>query len=482
MSQFLNPLDFDPTPWDAYLAEIARRYHVPGIVAGVVKVDPATGTQHRFVSKTGVTSLRTGVPTDRNTVCQIGSITKIITATMILQLRDEGKLSLDTPVVELLPEFTLNSSHSHEITVRNLITHTSGIDGDIFFEMGRGEDAIDKFVKAMSGVKSLFPPNAGWSYCNSGFIVAGRITEVLDGRTWTDSVRARINHRLDLRSFFTLPEEALGHRYHVGHVRDVEQNVWQPVPVPDMHRGRSPAGVILSNVDDLLDIGAAFLNGGDAGNGESLLSAQTAAEMWEPAVDLIPELSAATGPQWTLGWMLDRWDDHRVLGHGGTKLGNKAWFKVLPEDGLAMVVFCNGGIVPTSGDQICSAFAEAYAGITPSKRVKPKSSMPVELDNTWLGTYSDAGTTLTISSSTAGGYEAIIDKSRIRTRQIPKKTGGAPAVPEGNPLLPTNGYLQFLTRSDTLSPFISVAFTKVDGHPCAYVGTRCLPQRSAQVE
>lgn len=476
MPQSLNPLDFDPAAWDSYLAEIARRYHVPGIVAGVVKVDPVTGHQQRFVSSTGVTSLKTGIETSRDAVCQVGSITKLVTATMVMQLRDEGRLSLDDPVVELLPDFSLDSPHTSEITVENLLTHTSGIDGDIFVDMGRGENAIQKFVDAMSTVESLFAPNTGWSYCNSGFIVAGRIVEVLDGRSWTDSVRARINEPLGLETFFTLPEEALGHRYQVGHLRTAGQSVWQPVPIPDMQRGRSPAGVILSNVDDLLTFGTTFLNHGDTGQGQQLINAATVAQMWEPAWDLAPAPAAAGSPQWGLGWALNEWDGHKVVGHGGTKLGNKAWFEVLPEDGVAMVVFCNGGIVPTAGDEICAAFAETYAGVAPAQSPSPAPSAQVQLDDLWLGTYSDAGTTLTVSKNEADAFQVSIDQSRIRTRQDASSTA-QPAAPPVTTLLPTEDAMRFMTRPDALSPFTAVAFTEVDGRRCAYVGIRCLPQR-----
>lgn len=470
----------DPAPWDAYLADIARRYHVPGIVAGVVRVDPNCGRQQRVVTSTGVTSRSTGIATDRDTVCQIGSITKLITATMVLQLCEEGLLSLETPVIDVLPEFHVDSPHTSTVTVRNLLTHTSGIDGDVFVDMGRGEDSIARFVDAMSAVESLFTPNTGWSYCNSGFIVAGRIVEVLDGGSWNDSVCSRINRPLGLETFYTLPEEALGRRYQVGHVRAPGQLTWDPVPIPDMHRGRSPAGVILSDVDDLLNFGAAFLRQGDTGNGEQLLSAETVATMLEPAWDLHPAPAAVTAPQWGLGWMLNRWSGHRVVGHGGTKLGNKAWFEVLPDDGLAMVVFCNGGIVPTAGDEICAAFAETYAGITPPRSTSPAASGHAELDDAWLGTYSDAGTTLKVSRTETGTYQVSIDQSRIRARQDVSSAEKPAAAPSPTTLLPTGESLRFVTRPDTLSPYTSVAFADVDGQRCAYVGIRCLPQRDEE--
>jgi CubicO group peptidase (beta-lactamase class C family) len=99
----LPPTAFDPAPWDGLLTEIARRHHVPGIVAGVLSIDKESGQERRFVARTGVTNNRTGVATDRDTVCQIGSITKVVTTTMIMQLLEEGKLDLDTPSTSCCP-------------------------------------------------------------------------------------------------------------------------------------------------------------------------------------------------------------------------------------------------------------------------------------------------------------------------------------------------------------------------------------------
>ncbi|NLS10465.1 beta-lactamase family protein [Nesterenkonia sp. MY13] len=476
-----SPYALDTRYWDDYLTEVARKYHVPGIVAGVLSLDSQTGSSQRLVSSTGVTSLRTGISTDPSTVCQIGSITKLVTATMIMQLRDEGKLGLESKVTDLLPELTLDPTHTDDISVWNLLTHTSGIDGDIFTDTGRGADAIERFVQRMRSVESLFRPSKGWSYCNSGFILAGRIIEVFDQRSWTESVRARITEPLGLGTFYTLPEEVLVNRYQVGHVRSPGQSAWSPVPIPDMQRGRGPAGVIVSNADDLLTFGEAFLRGGDTGGGENLLPPQTISEMLAPAWSLAPAPASVAAPHWGLGWMLNTWDGHKTAGHGGTKLGNKAWFEILPEDGLAMVVFCNGGIVPTAGDEICTAFAEAFTGAAPAGPSLPTGpATEAELAEKWLGTYSDAGTTLTVTK-TAEGLQASIDQSRIRNNQDASKSTSSTVSPSPTPLLPAAGEAQFLTRSDHLSPWTSVAFTEVDDNPCAYVGIRCLPQREPSV-
>ena len=146
----------------------------------------------------GVLSTRTGVPTTADSVFQVGSITKTWTATMLAQLVAEGRLDYDTTVAELLPGVRLGREDSAaEVTVRHLLTHSSGLDGDIFEDTGRGDDCVEKYVALLADADRAFAPGAAYSYCNSGFVLLGRIIEVLDERTWDESLRARLSSRWD---------------------------------------------------------------------------------------------------------------------------------------------------------------------------------------------------------------------------------------------------------------------------------------------
>ena len=95
----------------------------------------------------GVLNCATRVAVTTDSVFQVGSITKVWTATMIMQLIDEGLLSLDTTVAEALPGVRLGAADlGDQVTVAHLLTHTSGIDGDIFTDTGRGDDCVERYV------------------------------------------------------------------------------------------------------------------------------------------------------------------------------------------------------------------------------------------------------------------------------------------------------------------------------------------------
>ncbi|MFI6920443.1 serine hydrolase domain-containing protein [Nonomuraea spiralis] len=173
--------------WQERLDALAGKYDVPGTQVGVLKLDDEGNADIRILVS-GVTSLNTGVTVTEDTLFQYGSIPKIWTTTLVMQFVDEGLLTLDTKVVEVLPDFRLSApEHALEITVRHLLTHTSGIDGDSFVDTGDGDDCVEKYVAKLAETDPYRPAGGPLSYCNAGFVVAGRIVEVLRGMAWGDA-------------------------------------------------------------------------------------------------------------------------------------------------------------------------------------------------------------------------------------------------------------------------------------------------------
>src|SRR3546814_5433250 len=110
-----------------------------------------------------------------------------------MQPVEEGLLDLDSPVRNILPDFAVADAVATEtVTTRHLLTHTSGIDGDVFIDGGRGDDCVERYVASLKSTVQLFAPGTDWSYCNTGFVIAGRIIEVLRGKSWDAVLRERI--------------------------------------------------------------------------------------------------------------------------------------------------------------------------------------------------------------------------------------------------------------------------------------------------
>ncbi len=136
---------------------------------------------------------RTGVEATADALFQIGSITKVWTATLVMQLVDEGRIELDAPVRRYLPGFRVaDEAVSDAVTIRHLLTHTSGIDGDHFADTGRGDDALERYVESCAELPQVHPLGATYSYCNTGYTVLGRVLELVADTVWDDLLRTRL--------------------------------------------------------------------------------------------------------------------------------------------------------------------------------------------------------------------------------------------------------------------------------------------------
>ncbi|GAA1509736.1 serine hydrolase domain-containing protein [Kribbella lupini] len=343
--------------WTARLTHLAAKYDVPGAVLGVWVDGEQTITPY------GVLNRRTGVATTADSVFQIGSVTKPWTATMIVQLAAEGRLALDDAVVELLPEASIDQ----RITVRQLLTHTSGIDGDVFTDTGRGDDCVERYVALLADVPQLFEPGTAYSYCNAGFVLLGRIVEVLDGRTWDASLRARLVEPLGLTATVTLPEEAILHRAAVGHVAGDGSVVstWQ------LPRSIGPAGTITSTAEDLLKFAQLHLD--------------QYAEMREPQVGV----PGGTGGLAEIGltWRLYDWQGRRLFGHDGETISQLAFLRIDPEARIAFCLLTNSGNAPALFEELATEIFSAHTGVGVPARPEPAAAAETGAGDRHVGRY-----------------------------------------------------------------------------------------------
>ncbi|GLY90331.1 serine hydrolase [Actinoallomurus iriomotensis] len=382
----------DAAHWQRRLAVLAERHGIPGAALGILRMTP--GGDETVEAATGVLNRETGVAATTDSLFQIGSVSKVWTTTLVMQLVDEGRLDLDAPLAEVLPELRLaDAETAAKVTMRHLLTHTSGIDGDVFADTGRGDDCLEKYVEALAEVARNHPLGATWSYCNSGFSLAGRVVEKLTGTTWDAALRERILTPLGLRHTTTLPEEALLHRAAVGHVHDdsgqpVRAAIWQ------LPRSAGPAGLISSTVADVLAFARMHLTGGRAPDGTRVLSEASAAAMTENQIEL-PD-RRTSGDSWGLGWVRLGWDGRRLVGHDGSTIGQSAFLRLLPEPGLAVVLLTNRDDADGLYDALFREIFADLAGIAvPEPFAPPAEPASADVDR-HAGTYERAGERLEV--------------------------------------------------------------------------------------
>ncbi|MEV4893177.1 serine hydrolase domain-containing protein [Nonomuraea sp. NPDC055795] len=190
----------DLTHLQSLLDSEATSLHVPGAAVGVL----FDGAEH--VLTTGVTSVDAPAPVTADTLFQIGSTTKTVTATVIMHLIEEGRLDLDGRVRKYLPEFRLaDESAAREVTIRHLLTHTGGFLGDIDDGESWGDDALAEAIKVYERLPQLFAPGTLASYSNAGFRLLGRVIEVVCGEPYESVVERVVLQPLGMRDSFFFP-------------------------------------------------------------------------------------------------------------------------------------------------------------------------------------------------------------------------------------------------------------------------------------
>jgi CubicO group peptidase (beta-lactamase class C family) len=435
--------------WNARLAELAEQAEVPGAVLGIL----ADGTE--TIASHGVLSTATGVEVTGDSVFQVGSITKVWTATMIMQLADERRLTLDSTVADLLPGVRIGRDDgAAEVTVRHLLTHSSGIDGDIFTDTGRGDECYQRYVGLLADTARPFPPGAGYSYCNSGFVLLGRIIGVLDGRTWDESLRARLGEPLGLTRTATLPEEAILHRAAVGH-----QQHARPVRAVDtwhLPRSINPAGGITQSAGDLL----AFVR--------HHLGTEGLAAMRAEQVRLPP--GTPSGDAMGLGWRVFEWDARRLVGHDGSTVGQTAYLRVDPDTGFAFCLLTNSPQGPALYRALGSEVVREYLGVAippppaPAEHVEPRD--PAR----HLGRYEMSGRELDVAMHDGG--------LRLTWTVIGELAAVTPEPVQVFDLVPADASGdRFVFKEHPDLPWVPLTFASfADGTPYLFCGGRATPK------
>jgi CubicO group peptidase (beta-lactamase class C family) len=317
---------------DAWIAATVAQREQPGLSIGIVYDQDLI-----WAKGYGYADLARRVSATPTTIYRIASISKLFTATAIMQLRDAGKLRLDDPVSERLPWFSIKRTYDGgpPITIRHLVTHTSGLPrelsgvnwSDLAFP-GR-----DDLRRALPGQETVFPPETEWKYSNLAVSLAGEIVAEVSGEPWPQYVERHILRPLGMSATRAAPLRdlrglAVGYGRRVpGRARDIE-------PFVDIG-AESPAGNLASNVLDLAKFVSLQLRDGPTG-GRQILQGSTLREMHRVQW-LRPDWQSG----WGLGFSVRRVGDHVRVGHGGSLPGHRTQIEIAPAQKLGVIVLTN---------------------------------------------------------------------------------------------------------------------------------------------
>lgn len=411
------------------LAEVvqyaAEKHGIPGLSVAVWADGAETFAAH------GVTNLEDPKPVDRNTLFEVGSTSKPFTATALMHLVARGDVELDAPVRRYIPELTLpNEEWAAQITVKNLLNHTAGLDWRMITDTGDGDDALAEFVARMSELEQIGAPGGRPSYSQAAFSIVARIIEKVTGLTFERAVETLVLEPLGLDNTFYALDDVMARDPAFGHNADengelVVSRTWKD------NRANNGGGGVASSVADLLRFARFHL--GDAPNGSTVLPDSYREQMRVPTVE-IP--SSTLGDAFGICWFIKDIAGVRTFGHGGSGHGQFVEFLFIPERNFAIVSGANAGPngIPANQEVVRWAL-EHYLGVV-EEDPEPEPYDAARAQEI-VGEYENDAMTFTITTDGASLALEVLIRPEIRAASEVELPADYPPFAFG--LLPGDG-------------------------------------------
>ena len=303
-----------------------REQNIPGVSLAVMrdgKVIKATGY--------GLASLELKVPVTPQMVFHGGSLSKAFTAAAVMMLVEEGKVGLDDKISKYLPEAP---PAWDKVTVRHLLTHTSGIrdffgeDGDPQYDFHR-DYSEDEEVRMFAAQTTRFAPGEKWSYCNAGYVILGVMIHRVTGKSWFEFEKERIFDPLGMTSVRLIGTDDIIPNRASGYALVNGQLKIEPWISPGWYS--DAAGCLYLNVFDMAKWDAAL-------NTERLIRRSTLEQMWTPV-----KLNDGSLYPYGFAWRIGDVGGHRLIQHDGVDFAFTTRFARYVNDGISIIVLMNMG-------------------------------------------------------------------------------------------------------------------------------------------
>jgi CubicO group peptidase (beta-lactamase class C family) len=320
------------------------------------------------------------------TIYRIASITKLFTATAVLQLRDAGKLQLDDPIAKHLAWFNVQNRHpdAPPITIRHLLTHTSGLPRESAFPYWADNTfpTREQVIAKLPQQETVLPTEDTWKYSNLALTLAGEIVATVSGQDYPDYIQQNVLDPLGMSSTFVRAPDPNHPRLATGYGRRLPNGSREISPFTDC-QGITPAGNVSTTVEDLARFAMLQLRDGAAG-GRQILRGSTLREM-QRVHWLDPNWQAG----WGLGFRVLRQNGKTYVGHGGAVRGYRTQLQICPADKIAVVVLTNAddGLPLLYTEK---AFQWVAPAILKAATPEPKSAEPDPSWQCYVGKYRNA--------------------------------------------------------------------------------------------
>ena len=339
----MGSLDAAPPVMDAVSERMMGFVEAKEISGAVTLVADAEKVLH--LAATGMADIDSKRPMAADSVFWIASMTKPITATAVMMMQDEGKLSVDDPVSKYLPEFTGDKAG---ITIKQCLTHSSGL-SDLTPAETKDLTTLGQLTPVIAAKPLQFPPGGKWQYCQTGINTAARIVEVVSGKAFPEFLQERLFDPLGMVDTSFYPGEKqvarLASAYKKAAAGALEKAGWFFL------NGKSPSdkghypmanGGLFSTAGDYAKFAQMILRGGESG-GKRYLKPESVQQMTSvQSGDLTTGFTPGNG--WGLGWCVVREPQgvtaalsSGTFGHGGL-FGTQAWIDPVKQRVFVMMI------------------------------------------------------------------------------------------------------------------------------------------------
>jgi CubicO group peptidase (beta-lactamase class C family) len=318
-----------------FAEKVLADWGVPGMAVGVVKDGKVI-----YMDSFGYRDMEKQLPVTTNTLFAIGSSTKAFTATAIGMLVDDGKLDLDTPLIEYLPDFRLFDDYATlHTTTRDLLCHRTGLPGyDALWILSAG--SRDEFTYRLRYLEPNSDFRDKFQYSNLMYMVAGNLVGRLSDNSWEEFVANRIFKPLNMEnSNFSVKSSQRAKDFSQPYMSFTGDAMQVPFRNID---ALGPGGSINSNIEDMVQWLLLHLNSGKVDN-KQIISEASLAQTHLPNIAIRNPLYEKMG-QFSIygqGWGISNYQGHSLIEHGGNIDGFSALVSLLPEENIGVVVLSN---------------------------------------------------------------------------------------------------------------------------------------------
>lgn len=346
-----------------------QKNHLPGFAIGVVRNGKLI-----YAKGFGVARLGGNTPVTSRSIFHMASVTKTFAATAVMQLVESGRIDLDSPLIRYLPYFRLNDERYRVITIRQMLSHTSGIPDTVNYNWDKPEydaGALERFVRSISDQKLVFAPGEKFAYSNTAYEILGDVIAKVSGASFEDYVQHNILTPLGMKDSTLLVREASAQLLTSPHVLERDQLVVSKV-FP-YNRAHAPSSTLYSNIEDMSRWAIANLNHGEL-DGRRILKQETAESMWRPVV---PALGMKEG----MSWFLTDLQGHRLVLHSGGDVGFESLLILAPDDSVAVVAMMNFGGEEDYVQEFVKTALQITLGLKPSTPTASATPVSAPIDS-----------------------------------------------------------------------------------------------------